>query len=118
VFSQKKFKFCVQAYSPPSRPYCLDPFTYRPYAHAEAGPRQVVGVPPPSALVRDVCGSLAEPRGAYALATPRRPSATIGSTAAACRRSPRAVLQPCRGPYRDLATLTRKKHTPPPRARL
>jgi hypothetical protein len=27
VFSQKKFEFCVQAYSPPSRPYCLDPFT-------------------------------------------------------------------------------------------
>jgi hypothetical protein len=27
VFSQKKFKFCVQAYSPPSRPYCLDPFS-------------------------------------------------------------------------------------------
>jgi hypothetical protein len=27
VFFQKKFKFCVQAYSPPSRPYCLDPFT-------------------------------------------------------------------------------------------
>jgi hypothetical protein len=26
VFSQKKFKFCVQAYSPPSRPICLDPF--------------------------------------------------------------------------------------------
>jgi hypothetical protein len=29
VFSQKKFKFCVQAYSPPSRPYFLDPFQAR-----------------------------------------------------------------------------------------
>jgi hypothetical protein len=27
VFSQKKFKFCVQAYSPPYRSYCLDPFS-------------------------------------------------------------------------------------------
>jgi hypothetical protein len=38
VFSQKKFKFCVQAYSPPSRPYCLDPFSPAPAAGRQRPP--------------------------------------------------------------------------------
>jgi hypothetical protein len=59
---------------------------YRPYTHAEAGPRPMVRVPRSLVPVRDVCGSLAEPRGACALATLRRPSAAIGPTAAARRR--------------------------------
>jgi hypothetical protein len=37
VFSQKKFKFCVQAYSPPSMPYCLDPFTIKPLLLSDHG---------------------------------------------------------------------------------
>jgi hypothetical protein len=42
VFSQKKFKFCVQAYSPPLRPYCLDPFSL---AHRTAGLRAMLPRP-------------------------------------------------------------------------
>jgi hypothetical protein len=57
-----------------------------PYTHAEAGPRPEVRAPCSVVPVRDVGGSYAEPRGACALATSRRPSAANGRPATACRR--------------------------------
>jgi hypothetical protein len=57
-----------------------------PYTHAEAGPRPEVLVLCSVVPVRDVGGSYAEPRGACALATPRRLNAAIGRPAAARRR--------------------------------
>jgi hypothetical protein len=57
-----------------------------PYTHAEAGPRPEVRALRSLVPVRDVSGSYAEPRGACALAIPRRPSTAIGLPAAARRR--------------------------------
>jgi hypothetical protein len=86
---------------------------YRPYMHAEAGPRPTVRKLCSLVPVRDVCGSLAEPRGACALATPCRPSAAIGPTAAARRRPLSAILQPCRGSHHSLVALAHKEAPPP-----
>jgi hypothetical protein len=54
VFSQKKFKFCVQAYSPPpSRPYCLDPFTSSPLLSPATSSKRARSRP--DLLAPDIC---------------------------------------------------------------
>jgi hypothetical protein len=67
-----------------------------PYTHTEADPHPEVRALRSLVPVRDVGGSYAEPRGACALTTPRRPSAAIGLPAAARRRRTPAILRPCR----------------------